>query len=115
MAEYDESLFFVTVLTDLDLFGALATSTGEEIQSAYQKHHDRAIGYFHTFEDADAAVRANAGDMEEHCHNYAVVEEVWPGVYPRAKQVQWYRWVEGAYVPIATPEAVRQVVNFAIG
>jgi hypothetical protein len=40
------------------------------------------MGYCSSFILADSAVRNNVGGIDEHCYNYAVIEEVEEGIYP---------------------------------
>lgn len=79
----------------------------------------RCIGFTKTFEEADSLVRVNAGDMNETCYDYAVVEHSGPGIYPVCRVEQWYQFYteggEGFYRPIPTPEEVKDTINFAIG
>lgn len=61
--------------------------------------HDRCVGYFDTFEEAEKAVLENRGDIYE-CgfYMYAVIEAIKPGLYNTDFNPSWYRadWIESS-------------------
>lgn len=75
----------------------------------------RCVGWFETEEAARMAVETNEGDIHEGCYDYVVIECSTSGVFTISRQIQWYEWSKGAYVPIECPERVKKVVNWGIG
>ena len=71
------------------------------------------VGFLHNKEDALEAVEANAGDMYETCFDYAIVEEVYPGIYGRytMENERWFfefNRETGRYVQIDMPEILNE-------
>jgi len=52
----------------------------------------RCIGYFPSYEEAVASVKANQGEMHECRYNYAVIEEIPSGVWQRTIEENWFYW-----------------------
>ena len=90
---------------------------------------DRTPAFFEAREKAERCIINNWGDIWEGIYNYAVIIEIEEfGLYPNAKEVQWFEWVpededshhrfakgedgeilifpryRGGYVPIEKPE-----------
>jgi hypothetical protein len=78
----------------------------------------RAVGYFHSFEDADVALRDNVMDINE-CgyYPYAVIEPVEEGIYMHPRDEHWYRFnkEKDQYEPCEKPERYKQVVGWSLG
>lgn len=64
------------------------------------------VGFKHSFERADEVVRENTCDIHEDCYNYAVIEEVFPYLYPDSNRTWFYKFNKesGAYKPFDVPE-----------
>jgi len=82
----------------------------------------RCVGYYTNFEDAKNAVENNWGDIFETTYNYALIEEVRPGLYPMALKRWLYKietdennYIGSIYIPINEPNYFKTVINFAIG
>ncbi len=74
---------------------------------------DRTPAFFEAREKAERCIIENWGDIWETIYNYAVIVEIEEfGLYPDAKEIQWFEWVipegkdpyDGGYVPIEKPE-----------
>lgn len=72
------------------------------------------VGWYVDEEEAFKAVMENRGGMEECLYDYAVIEEVPPGVYAIPSKEAWFKWNgdEGKFMPISKPEEIRSVVCF---
>ncbi len=69
------------------------------------------VGFFHEEESAIEAVKANACDIYETCYEYAVVEEVTPGLYSWKRNCWCFKY-DGdldEYVQIEVPEIVKSL------
>lgn len=77
----------------------------------------RVIAFYHEKETAIEAVKANAGDMYETCYDYAIVEEVEPGLYS-GSITRWVfkynRDIKG-YEPIDEPDILKHACSITIG
>jgi hypothetical protein len=88
------------------------------------ERHSRCVGYFDTFEDAEAVVLENHGDIYE-CgfYTYAAIEEMKVGLYPHDIRMKWYKaeWVEAdansryKVELISTPEFAKHTLGWSIG
>ena len=78
----------------------------------------RAVGYFHSFENADAALRDNVMDINE-CgyYPYAVIEPVEEGIYMHPREEHWYRYSKekDQYEPCKKPDRYKQVIGWSLG
>ncbi len=52
----------------------------------------RCIGYYFSERIAIKEVEYNGGDMHEDSYEYAVVEEVHPGLYDVNRKETWFKW-----------------------
>ena len=77
----------------------------------------RIVGYYGELETALTAVKENRCDIYENTYKYAIVEEVFPGLYPFAPN----RWVfeynrrTGEYNLIDEPPVYLNYANLTIG
>lgn len=78
-------------------------------------HDRRTVGFSFYKNQAIEWVERNDGDMHEESYQYAVVEEFAPGVYYLATYQQWFKWVDGKYVPTDKPNDYACISNFAMG
>lgn len=62
-------------------------TTAEKLEESERETLDtgdlRTVGFFHDFADAELAVMENDCDINETIYKYAVIEEVYPGLYHR--------------------------------
>jgi hypothetical protein len=77
----------------------------------------RCVGYFLKPADAFTCVEENWGDIYENgYYEYAVVEEVKPGIYSYPRKEWWYKWKKGVgYLETEKPEAMKRTVGFSVG
>lgn len=71
------------------------------------------MGFYHDFDDAVESVMENACDINEHCYNYAVVEEILPGLYsyPRPRWFYKFNREKNEYEPIEEPKFMNHIAN----
>ena len=74
--------------------------------------HD-VFGFFHEKEIAFEAVRMNACDICEACYNYAIVEEVIPGLYTLSRNHWLFKYNRDTdeYIQVDEPEILRNKAN----
>ena len=79
--------------------------------------NSRVVGFYHNFEDADESVKTNSCDINEYSYDYALVEKVNPGLYPKTIVMQYYKfnYNKRIYEPIAVLEELNMICNFTIG
>ena len=81
--------------------------------------YERIVGYFLTLDGARKVVEENRCDIHENCYDYAIVEEVKPGLYPGYPDdiIIFYKWdrKEGKYVEIDRPTEWTDYCGFTIG
>ncbi len=75
----------------------------------------RAFGYFFTQSQAYEAIARNAGDMNEGYYTDLVLEEVSPGIHPKAIDIAWFYWDEGSWHATHRPQWAEGIVNHSIG
>lgn len=79
----------------------------------------RTVGYYLTKNEAELAVTNNAGDMCEWCYNYALIEQIKPGIYQSAlpEDRWWFKFNEETeqYESIVEPEFLKHLSGFFIG
>lgn len=85
------------------------------VASKERAYRSRCWAWYPTYTQAYGVVRRNDGDMHELSYDYIVIEKVPPGMMQLAEQVQWYRWVKGAWKPCDTPKFAKGVVNWCLG
>ena len=77
----------------------------------------RIVAFYHEKENAIKSVKANNCDMWETCYDYAIVEQVSPGMYP----ITANRWVfkfnteTKTYEKIKEPEILKHISGITIG
>ena len=66
------------------------------------------MGFFHEKENAIEAVKFNACDINETCYDYAIVEEVKPGLYSWPHNRWFFKYDRDIdeYIQIDTPNIV---------
>ena len=71
------------------------------------------MGFFHEKEIAFDDVKSNALDIAECCYNYAVIEEINPGMYslPRNRWFFKYCHNEDCFVEIDEPQFMEHIAN----
>lgn len=79
----------------------------------------RTVGYYLSKNEAELAVTNNAGDMREGCYNYALIEQIKPGIYQSASPENrwWFKFNDEKeqYEPIDEPEFLNNMSGFFIG
>ncbi len=71
-----------------------------------ERKSTRTVAWYPTLERALDAVAKDAGAMSDCLYDYAVVEEMAPGVYPEIRGEWWYQWHDdGEWKQIATPDS----------
>ena len=106
-------IYTVTTFSKIEMTNLGIANTGSS----------RTPCFYHTLKDAKFTVENNVCDIWEYCYQYAVIEEVDIGCYPYCEKRWFYKWEKdktekhygGRYVPIDTPEELKNAVNFAIG
>jgi hypothetical protein len=76
----------------------------------------RTVGFYYEKETALDAVHNNAGDMNETVYDYAIVEEVEPGLYP-CSTVRWlykFDYKTKQYNPIEEPEILSHMCGIVV-
>ena len=64
----------------------------------------RAVGFFHSYEDAEIRLHENTLDLHECICNYAVLEELMPGLYPRVVRRQFVKYDKDKAGYVEIPE-----------
>ena len=70
------------------------------------------FGFFHEKENAIMAVRMNACDIWETCYDYAIVEEIGPGLYSRVKNCWLFKYDRelDEYIQFENPDIFNKIV-----
>lgn len=76
-----------------------------------------AIGYFKTYEEVVEILHSNYCDINETCYDYAVVEQISPGLYPHPERTVFFKYdlEKNGYFEIDRPEIFNNMSNFALG
>ena len=69
------------------------------------------MGFYHDKNDAISAVMENACDINETCYEYAVVEEIPPGVYAYPRPRWFFKFDGKRYIPIEEPKYMTHIAN----
>ena len=81
-------------------------------------HTNRCVGYYYDFKIAEEVVKSNGGDINE-CETYpfAVIEEVFEGLYSYPRKEIWYKWnrPKQEYIQCDKPEQFQKVCGWGIG
>jgi len=83
-----------------------------EIPSKFSSH---AVGWYHSFEDAEKAVLENMSGIDECLYDYVVIEEISQGTYCLATQESWYEWIDRKYQKSEKPKGLKGIISFGIG
>lgn len=77
----------------------------------------RAVAFYYSFFDAYTTVKYNNCDMWETCYDYAVIEELLPGMYPLGESRWFFKYNRtiDSYEPIGEPDFMKHYTNFTIG
>lgn len=97
-------MFFITAFQELDSeIGGIKNS--------------RCFGYYPHFETANNAVKNNMCDINETIYDYAVIENIEPGIHSIYTDRWFYKfnYKTGMYESIEEPKEVMHFCNFAIG
>jgi len=93
-------LYFVAVFEKLDTYGPVNSS---------------CLGYFTSFEEAEYNVLNNVNDLYERCYNYAVIEDVKPGLWSSILSTPtFYKWDGKKYVRIDRPKETSGLCSFTL-
>lgn len=77
----------------------------------------RAVGFYKSLYQAEIAITNNYGDIREYLYDYAVLEEITEGLYPRLLDRKVYKFNEktGKYDPIPEPRYLKHIYGMTIG
>lgn len=75
----------------------------------------RCLGWYSNLDEAKFAVENNFNDMHEDLYEYAVIEEMNPGLKIPEKSRIFYQWKNNSYQEINIPNEVVILSNFGIG
>ena len=77
----------------------------------------RTPGFYHEFDYAEADLINNCGDIWEYSYDYALIEEVKPGLYQACTNRHFFKFNISTkkYEQIPTPAGLKNVINFSIG
>lgn len=75
------------------------------------------IGYFKTYEEVVEILHSNYCNINETCYDYAVVEQIHPGLYPSPEKTIFFKYdpEENGYFEIEKPKIFNHLSNFALG
>ncbi len=86
--------------------------------SGYPKFGVRdVVGFYHDKEEAIRDVEWNACDINETMFKYAIIEEVYPGIYPcsRTRWIFEYDRDSDTYYQINEPEILKKMMDVTLG
>ena len=77
----------------------------------------RCFGFKETFEKAEEALNGNYCDMWEYLYDYAVVEEMDPGIHPDVKNRWFFKYDQekNGFFRMDEPEEFAHCCNIALG
>ena len=77
----------------------------------------RTVKYYEDLEICKRALHENRCDIHEFLYEYAVVEYIEPGIYSRAKEIEWFQWdnEKGGFFEILKPQCTYGCCNYALG
>ena len=77
----------------------------------------RTFGFKETFDEANRALNNNVLDMWEGCYNYAIVEEMYPGIHPNVENRWFYKYNKelNGFFSMDEPEEFKHFTNIALG
>lgn len=93
-------MYFLTMISDIE-----------------QAYAVRCFGFFEDLTTPQEILFGNLTDVREGCYDYAVIEDMDPGLYPFSHSVLWYKYdkYKDGYYAIPTPKEFENVYNFGIG
>lgn len=67
--------------------------------------------------DAIDVVVGNYGDIHETNYDYALIEQLQPGLYPNVLKESWFKWNDEKerYIGCERPREFAHIINFTIG
>jgi hypothetical protein len=95
---------------------SIFTCTSICIQDAKQFKFDyRTFGFFFTEEEARMAVKENSLNMIECYYDYLVIEQVFPGIHTRQKEIAWFK-AKGSnnWISCKRPRVLKGFVDFGL-
>lgn len=106
-----ERIYTVTV------FQKISHNTSLASQHIYDFGERRCVGWFDCFDEANCAVENNFSDMRDGTYDYAIIEEMEPGILTVDLARVVYKWNEQkcGYEKIDTPPELTHASNFGIG
>ena len=104
--------FFLTVFGRLEQTGT-SKRTGVPILG----RTSRVWGWFPTFAAAYRIVAGNITDIQECCYEYALVEEIPPGMSPLQTRCWWWRWdtEKDRWLKSERPEDFARTLGLTLG
>lgn len=92
----------------------IVTDTSTDVQYL---DDSRCVGYFKTFEEAEKVLNMNLGDIYEYYYNYAVIEKMTDGLYPRDLDFKCYKFnpKKNGFFSCTRPTALDNTCSFGIG
>ena len=77
----------------------------------------RCVGWFESLSEAKYAVENNFSNIRDDLYNYAIIEQMEPGILIPDIDRFVYIWDKNTklFTPIETPEELSKVSNFGIG
>lgn len=115
-----DKIYMIMVCTKLEEYIIKNTKDNGEIvekKSGFPDFGDsNTVGFFYEKEKALDAVHNNAGDINETIYDYAIVEEVEPGLYP-CSTVRWlykFDYKTKQYNPIEEPEILSHMCGIVV-
>ena len=102
--DIDNPIYAITCFEKMTIDSLGRQSLGE---TAFQ-------GFYHEKDEAIESVRLNAADIAESIYNYAVIEEIEPGLYfyPRVRWFFKYNCNNDRYEDVVEPEFLNGVGLF---
>lgn len=107
MVSENTPIYLITTMTELKPDERFMADVGRT----------RAVAFYFSLSDAFETVINNAGDIWETCYDYAVIEEVEPGLYPYGHNRWFFKYDinTGLYNLIDEPDFIKHYINFTIG
>lgn len=89
----------------------------ETNRNSHECTSSAAVGYFKTYEEVVEILHSNYCDINETCYDYAVVEQIRPGLYPCPEKTVFFKYDpdKNGYFETCRPKMLNNMGNFAIG
>ena len=113
----NKPIYTITVMSKLEEF-IYNKGTNLEKRSGFPDFGDcRVVGFYHDKDTAIRAVEGNWENIREGYYNYAVVEEVFPRIYPENRNRWFFQYNLNfhEYKEINEPAIVEHFINIGIG